>query len=82
MLEESNKILINKENIEPQKIDDNEINIKDNRKITTNNKKPLSKYLKDKKDKHYYFTNNTNKEWKFLEIRGYNQTYYFKCRDM
>ena len=30
------------------------------------------------KDKHYYFRDNTNKEWKFLEIRGSNQTCYFK----
>ena len=39
----------------------------------------MSKYLKDNKDKHYYFIDNTKKEWEFLEIRGSNQTYYFKC---
>ena len=69
MLEESKKIIINNENIEP-KIDDNGNNVKDNAMITKKYKKPLSKYLKDIKEKHYYFTDNNNKEWEFLEIIG------------
>ena len=62
----------------PKNLMKKKINIKDNSKTTKNNKKSLSKLLKDNKDKHYYFRDNTNKEWKFLEIRGSNQTCYFK----
>ncbi len=35
--------------------------------------------MKDIKEKHYCFTDNNNKEWEFLEIRGANQAFYFKC---
>ena len=69
--------LIRKDKIEKE---ENQINIQPKQKKSrNNNRKFLSRFLKDNSDKHYYYNNNNKKEWEFLKIQGSNNNYYFKC---
>ena len=49
------------------------------KKSRNNNRKFLSRFVKDNIDNHYYYRDNIKKEWEFLEIKGSNNNYYFKC---
>ena len=67
--------------------DSKNIESKDNINITQSegvknknyNRQFYPKYLKDNKEKHYYYNDNNNKEWEFLEIQGSKNNFYFKC---
>ena len=67
--------------------DSKNIESKDNINITQSegvknknyNRQFYPKYLKDNKEKHYYYNDNNNKEWEFLEIQDSKNNYYFKC---
>ena len=64
-----------KENItEEKEVEDNTIK---NKKIKP--KKIYPKFLNNEQDKHYYYIDNNNEEWQWLEINGIIENFYFKC---
>ena len=66
---------LSKENItEEQEVEDNTIK---NKKIKK--KKIYPKFLNNEQDKHYYYIDNNNEEWQWLEINGTIENFYFKC---
>ena len=49
------------------------------RKKTNKTKKEYNRFLNNIEDKHYYYIDNNNDEWEYLEINGTSENFYFKC---
>ena len=73
-LNKFNKNINNENNIA---LEDNLLNGNEILNKPKNKKYPKLKQNKD--DTHYYFIDNNNKEWQFLEINGGKKNYCFKC---
>ena len=59
------------------------VNINSNaeeKKKKKNYNKKYDKFLDKKNGSYYYYTDSIDNEWKFTEINGTLNQYYFKCR--
>ena len=80
MIKENYKLNIEKENKNDLIYNDDEIaSDPDESKVLK--KKPKNKIYPKllKEEKHYYYTDNKNYEWQFLEVNGVKNYYYFRC---
>ena len=57
-------------------IEDEAIKNKGRRK-TNKTKKEYNRFMNNIEDKHYYYIDNNNDEWEYLEINGTSENFYF-----